>query len=159
MTFAFAYHPVAPESVRVESVYVGKDSHTEVTFVGAIVALGERVQARVDRLQDRTSVDGWDHQNGRAIAASVWTRTRNICNRVGSLIPGLAYPFPSPCGDGTVHVRWNVPDGREAILEIGSSDDIAFTLVSNALDGSPIVEAGKIDSDSAAVTLVIRKLG
>jgi len=75
------------------------------------LAVGNRLR----HLARDTQRDNWDDEGGVAIPPFEWQRAWSLCNESRRL--GLPFPFMSPCGDGSVHLWWSAPDGREFRLE------------------------------------------
>jgi hypothetical protein len=69
------------------------------------------------RLAGDTSRPNWGSEDELPIALEDWAWAEKFVNRTATADPALPRPFPSPCGDGSVHLTWLGIDGRRWVLE------------------------------------------
>ena len=73
--------------------------------------LQAETRRRIDRLRAATASENWDFDGAEAIPDSEWNEAATFAMLVG--IHSAITPHPSPCGDGSTHLRWS--DGRRWI--------------------------------------------
>jgi hypothetical protein len=66
----------------------------------------------LNRLQAMTACPGWDLEQGRPVAFPVWEQVHLFLVAASTNVLGWVEPFPSPSGDGTVHLTWLNSDSR-----------------------------------------------
>jgi hypothetical protein len=82
--------------------------------------LPQKLLARFRLLADETKDPNWDFEGAPSIPEDEWLRASDLC-REALLVKELPEPVPSPCGDGTIHLRWSKPDGSQVLLEMRGS--------------------------------------
>ena len=87
--------------------------------------------ARMQELTKQTSAIGWDFEHGVAIPEHEWNAAFNLCARVTMANSKLPLPTPSPCGDGTIHLRWS-RGSAHVVVELRGDDTWWTRTVSGA---------------------------
>ncbi len=102
----------------------------------------------IDRLSRETAQPDWDDEQGLAISRADWDRALELYRKTCGL--GLPEPFPSPCGDGSVHLSWAVGPTKFVIEWRGSQIFWSFfRLGQNPLGGT----AGSFDDAVAMLRM------
>ncbi len=101
--------------------------HLEQLFLELRLTL---LAARMEELSKETAAAGWDFEGGVAIPAEEWRSATNLCARIAVALPSLPLPTPSPCGDGTIHLRWS--RGTTNVVVELRGDNVWWTRVAGA---------------------------
>jgi len=81
-------------------------------------------QAIEERLQYLAGLpSGWGNCMGLPIKPQAIENTRIVIRAVTAAAGGnLPMPYIGLCGDGTLSVQWNMPDGSELIVDVPLAD-------------------------------------
>lgn len=106
------------DDVLNQVTYVATHVMEDVNIHGAERQAGSSLLERFRALKRETAQPNWDLEGGPAIPQAQWRRAWDLVRRVSKERPGVGVPLPSPCGDGSIHLRWRKPD-RWFEVEVG----------------------------------------
>ena len=87
-----------------------------------MMAFGASVDAIRDRmaqLRASTSSPNWDADGATPLDPEVISHAERLAKYVVANAPLAPDPFISPCGDGTVHLRWRTSSAK-VVVEVGA---------------------------------------
>jgi hypothetical protein len=101
-------------------------------------------------LMNEAEPPGWDGEGGLGVTSEAWAKAVAMLAVVMFMAPDLGVPVAAPCGDGSVHLRWALQDGRWALVEAyPSSEEYVMTFVDKA--GARRVERTAYVGDAGAM--------
>lgn len=101
-------------SLEIRAVYVG-----EVLPVSSHVqSCGESLEERFRRLAEITTSPNWDSDHGLLIPQEEWLKAWRLCRGIAKKYLRLPEPFPSPSGDGFVHLTWSNRKDKRFVIEL-----------------------------------------
>ena len=116
----------------------------QLEVVGDVLAAESRVLARIAELAHETATENWDDEAGQPILATQWNDASNLARRAVREMLDVPAPFPSACGDGTVHLQWTTPRGDRGVIEIGRNS-YWWSFLSRTGEGDEVVQLGSPD--------------
>ena len=112
-------------------------------------------QAIEERLQHLAGLPpDWDSYGGLPISPQAIENTRAVIREVTAAGGNLPMPYIAPCGDGTLSVEWELPDGSELTIDVPLADGPVDILWVDA----DRVDAEELVCERWAVGQVIRQL-
>jgi hypothetical protein len=78
------------------------------------------VRREFDALALETTAPNWDFEGAPSIPVEEWEHALSLCDQVLRSTE-LPEPAVSPCGDGTIHLRWTRRDGATVLIEMRGS--------------------------------------
>lgn len=64
----------------------------------------------------------WDGFRSNPIPHDCWERAKSLFRFAEAWVPNLPQFVVSPCGDGSIHMRWDSPSGVTVVFEFGPND-------------------------------------
>ena len=85
-----------------------------------MIDYSEAIEERLQHLAGLVS--GWDSYGGLSISPRAIVTTRAIIREVMATGSNLPMPYIAPCGDGTLSVEWEMPDGNVLTIDVPLAD-------------------------------------
>lgn len=110
---------------------------------------GRAAAQKFAELETATREANWDGFGSESIPHGLWKKAKEFYESIDSHVHSLPQFVVSPCGDGTIHLRWDSSSGVTVIFEFGPAE-----LIWTARDPGGIWSEGRCANWSEAAQIL-----